>query len=241
MTMIIQMHKSLGITILQLLCLCVFSNAYALSNSYHLKSKHKHKHTLNIYKQQNSCPWFVILGLGYGNDQRMFHNDGQNVLERIALGKRIFYLNPVSVDLELGVQTGNTARLAVSQDKLDLMGGLQIDSTFKPTLDLLFGLKVYPISDSNFFIQLKGGAIYRRWQFSRASVNDIAEVNPQFQGGLGFNLTNYTNISLLYQYIYGRNPHFEVNEDASGHVSGIPSQNSILLNFSLYLDKETVH
>lgn len=91
---------------------------------------------------------------------------------------------------------------------------------------------------TNFFTQIKVGPIYRRWQFTRGSVNDLVKINPELQLGAGFDMNRIVSISLSYQRIFGNDPNFKIiSENCLAHVSGIPGENSVILGLSIYLDE----
>src|SRR5205814_85253 len=132
----------------------------------------------------------------------------------------------------------NTARLSVPESIQNQLGGLPVDSTIKPSLDLLLTGKVYPLSKRIFFTQIKVGAISRRWQFTRGSINDVSQVNPEIQVGIGYDINKLVSLSFSYQGVFGNNPDFKiVSEDCLAHVSGIPGESSIILGLSIYLDE----
>jgi hypothetical protein len=82
-------------------------------------------------------------------------------------------------------------RLDVTQDILDELGGLPIQSTIKPLLDLLVSIKRIPSNNGPLFSVLKGGIAYRRWQFeNRDSINDVAELAAEVQAGLGYTISD---------------------------------------------------
>ena len=183
-------------------------------------------------------PWSLEVGLGYGKYQNMLRSDGTTVLARIGIAKQIVRMQAFSAGIEMGVQSGNTARLSVPDSIENELGGLPVDSTIKPSLDLLLTAKVYPLTKRIFFTQIKAGAISRRWQFTRGSVNDVSKVNPEIQIGIGYDVNRVASVSLSYQGIFGNNPDFKiVTEDCLAHVSGIPGENSVILGLSVYLDE----
>ncbi len=178
--------------------------------------------------------WSVIASLGYTNYQNMYLNDGQTAVGRVAIGRELFTKQQTLFGLELGLQNGNSMRVGASQATLNKLGGLPIQSTVKPMLDLLLTAKTATFSTIPIFGQLKGGVAYRRWQFeNRTSVNDISNLAAEIQVGVGVPLNPTTSLSLLYQGIYGGSPNFTANSaDGTGHVSTIPVQQGILLSLS---------
>jgi len=180
-------------------------------------------------------PWSVTASLGYTDYQQAYQSDGQTALGRLAIDRALFIKKHTALGLELGVQNGNSMRLDAPQATLDVLGGLPIQSTVKPLLDLLATAKTEALGKSLVFAQVKGGIAYRRWQFEdRTSVSNLSNIAGELQAGFGIPLSQTTNLSLLYQGIYGGNPNFTVNAtNGTGHVSTIPIQQGALLSLSV--------
>lgn len=180
-------------------------------------------------------PWVVIGSLGYTRYQNISDciADGQTAIGRFAIGRELLNTRYSNFGLELGLQSGNTMRLDVSEAILDELGGMPIQTTMKPMLDILATVKIAPI-DSLLFAQIKGGGVYRYWQFDgRNSVKDISKINGEIQAGFGYSIGRLTAISLLYQGIYGSDPNFTLSATCpSGRVSALPTQQGVLLSFS---------
>ena len=191
--------------------------------------------TMGTLQATESHRWSVTASLGDTNYQSMYSDDGQTVLGRLALGRELFAQKQFTFGLELGVQNGNSMRLNVPQATLDELGGLPIQSTVKPMLDLLVTANTLRLGTSEFFGQLKGGIAYRRWQFDdRTSINNLSNMAGEIQAGIGYPISQTTTLSLLYQGIFGGNPDFSVNAtSATGSVSTIPIQQGVLLSLSL--------
>ncbi|KTC96813.1 hypothetical protein [Legionella feeleii] len=180
-------------------------------------------------------PWSITGSLGYTDYQNMYKADGQTGIGRFALGRDLLIYKQWIVGLEIGIQNGNDMRLGVSQATLDELGGLPIQSTVKPVLDVLATLEVPLWNTSALSGQLKGGVAYRRWQFNnRVSINDKSQLAGEVQAGLGYSISECTSLSLLYQGIFGSNPDFRVNAlQQTGQVANIPVQHGVLLGFSV--------
>lgn len=191
-------------------------------------------HTPTITKKikNNIYPWLLTASFGYTNVQNMYENDGQSALGRLAIGKEFFTAAQLNCGLEFGVESGNTMRFAASQLLLDELGGLPIQSTLKPMLDLLITLRTVPLEKTPMFGQLKGGLAYRHWQFDdRSSINDLSQLAGEVQAGLGAPISERINLAILYQGIFGGNPNFSVNVlEGMGHVDSIPIQQGVLLS-----------
>ncbi len=180
-------------------------------------------------------PWAVIGSLGWIGYQNS-DCDGQTAVGRFAIAKDLFNVPYSSFGLELGVQSGNTMHLDVPDSIIDELGGVPIQTTMKPMLDLLATVKVTP-PGSLFFAQFKGGAVYRHWQFdNRNSIPNLSKITAEIQAGIGYPISDLGSLSLLYQGINGGSPNFIVNEACpSGRVSALPIQQGVLLSFSLMI------
>jgi hypothetical protein len=188
--------------------------------------------------RERPLPWSLEVGLGYGRYLDMYRNDGNTVLYRLGVAKELMNIDWFHGGLELGAQSGDTARPRVSQTVLNQLGGLQIESTIKPLLDLLLTARVYPTC-SRVFGQIKIGAAWRNWQFTRTTISDVSRVNPELQLGIGYDISRLFRLSLSYQGIYGQNGGLESScATCSPRFWGnIPTQNSVILGMSILLDK----
>lgn len=182
-----------------------------------------------------SHPWSVTSSLGYTVYQDMYRSDGQTALGRLAIGRDAYTGRVLIWGLEVGVQSGNTMRYYPSQAAIDALGGLPIQTTVKPMLDVLATLKTASFGVIPVFVQLKGGAAYRRWQFNdRDSIHDKSQIAGEVQAGLGYAVSERSSVSVSYQGVFGRNPDFRFNADsATARVSNISVQNGVLLALTL--------
>lgn len=158
-------------------------------------------------------------------------------LGRFAIEHGLFHYNIGIIGLEIGIQNGNTMRMFTSEAVQDSLGGLPIQSTIKPMIDLLITLKTKTFCETGipFFAQFKFGAGYRQWQFNdRNTINDISQWAWETQAGLGYSINEKTNLSLLYQGLFGSNPNFIINTtNQIGHVTNMPIQHGVLLGLSI--------
>lgn len=206
--------------------------------------------TMGNIHQSEYRPWSVIGGLGYtwydfgyvggdSADRTAQHSigDGQTAFGRFAVARQITHFKFINLGLELGVQSGNTMRLDIPQDTLNLLGGLPIQANIKPMLDLLATATTEPLMNMPVFAVVKAGIAYRRMQINdRVTVNDLSQVGFEVQAGLGTNITDRAKLSLVYQGVFDGNTNFTVNTlVGTGHVSNIPAQNGVLLNLSYIL------
>ncbi|WP_298628105.1 hypothetical protein [uncultured Legionella sp.] len=185
----------------------------------------------------NQLNWTATGSLGYTVYEDMYRGDGGTAIGRLALGRELYRTSGMTLGLEVGVQNGNTMRYFPSQYIVDTLGGLPIRTTAKPMLDVLATLTTASMGTTPFFGVLKGGAAYRRWQFDdRNSINDLSKFAGEVQAGLGYTISEKTNLSLVYQGIYGSSPDFHLNVAAeTGHVDNIPMQHGVLLSFTVAL------
>jgi hypothetical protein len=181
-------------------------------------------------------PWSVTASLGYTSYEYGAHGTGQTPVGRLGIGKALCDFGATSFGLELGVQNGNTMHLFIPQSQLDALGGLPVEATITPLLDLLATLRISVASTSTVFIDLKGGAAYRRMYIDRDSVNSKSQFAGEFQGGVGMPITDSSTISILYQGVYGGSLDFTVNTTAfTGHIANIPVQNGVLISLNITL------
>lgn len=191
--------------------------------------------------------WSVIGSLGYTWYNNFYHGgvtadasaqtaigDGQTALERFAIARDLGAFKTVRLGVEIGVQSGNTARLNIPQSTIDSIGGLLPQVTIKPMLDLLAIASWQPMENSPLFGLIKPGIAYRRLQVNDSdSFNDLSEIAFELQAGLGMHISDRASLSLNYQGIFDNNTTYTVNTTTfTGHISNIPRQNGLLLSLS---------
>jgi hypothetical protein len=166
---------------------------------------------------------------GYGNVSGAYKQDGQVTQGRLALGLRVAEYKSLSFGAEAGVQSGNTMRLYPSDTFIAATGGLPVQSTLKPLLDILVTMKGQLFPGHRLFGTLKAGAAYRQLVFDdRSSTRDgLRKVNGELQAGLAFNLTNHATLTAFYQGIYsGANAGLAINSVGDVTISRIPTQHA---------------
>lgn len=181
------------------------------------------------------APWSVTASIGYTNFDNMYANEGQTPTGRLAFDKGLLNIKTIDIGVELGIQNGNSMRLNVSQADLDILGGAPIQTNVSPIVDLLATLTTAPLLNTPLFAQVKGGIAYRSWTFEdRTSINPISNVASEVQAGFGIALSKMSQLSLLYQGIYGGKASFIIDAtEEVGQVSSIPIQNSIFLSINV--------
>ncbi|MDF1646311.1 MAG: hypothetical protein P1U61_04920 [Legionellaceae bacterium] len=181
-------------------------------------------------------PWSVTASLGYTSYKYGADGSGQTPIGRFAIGKALCDVGQSSFGAELGVQNGNTMRLFIDQDALDVLGGLPIEATVTPMLDLLATLRVSLASNTPVFIDLKGGIVYRRMYIDRETISNKFQIGGEFQGGIGMPIADSSTLSLLYQGVYGGSLGYSANfATQTASIKNIPIQNGILLSLNITL------
>lgn len=183
--------------------------------------------TMGEPQLSNLSPVYLGAYGGYGGIERAYGQDGQFAQARLALGSRFYAYEGFMLGLELAVQSGDTLRLKASPAIIDAAGGLPIQSTLKPLVDLLVTVKGQFPSYSPLSYQLKGGIAYRQLDLNdRSSVKDsIGRVNGEFQAGLGYNVSEHAMVTAFYQGIYGSNRHnIRLNAINDITLHSIPTQ-----------------
>lgn len=178
--------------------------------------------------------WYVNLGMGYAKINQIQPSDAETIIGKVGLGKTLFrFPHGISAGAELGVQTGNTMRMGISQDQLNTLGGLPIQTTLKPILDFLATLKIK--TGKCLFLDTRFGAAYRSWQINdRETVNNLSDIRPELEIGLGSKINRRFNLSLLYQTIFSTPYSFTIDPvEDTAHVNNIPQQSGVLLIASI--------
>ena len=164
---------------------------------------------------------------GYGTIDGSYKQDGNVTQGRLSLG---WYTPPyysILFGAEVGVQSGNTWRLDASPELIQTIGGLPIQATLKPFVNVLLTAKYQLPATNPLSIIVKGGIAYRQLQLlERSSDQDtLNKVNGEFQGGLGYNLTEHVILTMLYQGIYSaNNAGANLNSVGDVTIANIPMQ-----------------
>lgn len=183
--------------------------------------------------EQHDTSWTVDGAFGMAFYPNMANHDGQSAMGRLSLGYALFSDIDAQLNLEAGIQSGNTMRLLLPKESIDVLGGLPIDAKMKPMLDILISAKVLPWSNSPMMMWLKGGITYRQLQLDRDSVPDLSQFSPEIQAGLGYQINQQAAIKLGYQYIFGKQSELIVNPLAEeGVLHHIPMQQALMLGVS---------
>ncbi|MBA2657424.1 MAG: hypothetical protein H0U70_10675 [Tatlockia sp.] len=182
----------------------------------------------------SSHAWSLNASLGYESYSDMYQKDGLTALSRLGIAVKIAEFKNFFLAVEAGIQSGTRMRLKVPFELLDEMGGLPLEITVKPMLDLL--LTAQTISSKNLSLSLiaKGGIAYRQQQLFRQSVNNLSQVNAEMQIGFGYKINKYAGLSLLYQHVFGGHPNFRYNSTTEkGHIDNITKEQGVLFGISI--------
>ncbi|WP_392537186.1 hypothetical protein [Legionella sp. 227] len=165
---------------------------------------------------------------GYGTVSGGYKNDGNVAQGRFTLGVNAKEYRQWILGGEVGIQSGNTMRLATSSSVLDPATDLLPQAILKPLIDLLFTVKGQIQPDKPLYYILKGGIAYRQLQLEdRTSTygDGLSKLAGEFQAGVGMNLTEHVQLNAIYQGIYSNN-NAGVYLDIAGNtpIAHIPTQ-----------------
>lgn len=157
----------------------------------------------------------------------MYNSDGEVAQGRFAIGAEAPKWRRVIFGGEVGIQSGNTMRLQASQSIIDSAGGLPIQTTLKPFIDVLGTIKWSFTENSSLALILKGGAAYRQLQLEdRTSSRDsLKRISGELQAGLSYQLNQRARLIGYYQRIFSGST-AEIKLQANGDVTidQIPTQ-----------------
>lgn len=177
--------------------------------------------------------WSLVASLGYGQYEQMYHSTGHVVIGRLALAAELLATTQSNFGLELGLQNGNNMILALAKKGVNTPC-CSVQANVTPMLDLLMTVNANLLSESLLYTQIKGGLAYRHWQTANDWINNRRDIAGEVQAGLGYPLTELTNLNLLYQGIYGINSRTHSNQVMfPGFLASIPVQHGILLGLSV--------
>lgn len=188
---------------------------------------------LHAHDESSLSRWGVGGALGMSYTSNTLNKSNQTALGRLSLGATLLSLSTWQTGIEIGVQSGTTFRLSLPKESIDSLGGVPIEVTMKPFLDVLAGLNLKPSSNVPMNLWLKGGAAFRMMQVDREEVNDLSQISPELQVGLGYEISRQATINLGYQVIWGQKPKLEVNlQNETAILQHIPMQQAVMLGFS---------
>jgi hypothetical protein len=177
-------------------------------------------------------PWKIEAAFGMADYAHVSTHDGQTAVGRMNLGYVITTLPFGQVSFDAGIQSGNSMRLVLPEESIDALGGMPVEATMKPMLDMLLGFQTHlaslPVS-----VSLKGGVAYRSMRLDRTSVPGLSGFSPEVQTSLGYAINEKTSINLSYQYVSGKKPELTINPlTETGVLRNMPLQQAFMLGFS---------
>ena len=179
-------------------------------------------------------PWSITASMGMGSFQYMESTHGQTALGRLAFD----YALTEYLGLEAGIQNGNHMRFALPHETVNILGGVPVEGTTKPLLDLLVTAKTPTFNSAlPLYGLIKGGAAYRQLQMDRETVNDLTQIAPEFQAGIGYKVSKHLDVGLMVQYVAGKNPNVQADAlTETGKIANIPTQVAVFLGLTLTLE-----
>lgn len=179
-------------------------------------------------------PWSITASVGNGKYQHVHSKGDAKALTRLALGNELMLSGDIALGLELGLQNGTRLQLEIPAETLALLDWLPVRANLGPMFDLLVTAKSDPLYGSSLFAQLKGGVAYRHWEVKHVPVNDISQLAGEIQAGFGYPLSALSTLNLLYQGVFGNDPHIQVNTvNKAVTMNNIPVLHAVLLGFSV--------
>ncbi|HAU0369099.1 TPA: hypothetical protein JBF73_07770 [Legionella pneumophila] len=177
--------------------------------------------------------WHITASMGMQSTEDVENSHGQSVIGRLA-----FQYMPIQhIGLELGIQSGDTMRFSAAKEMVDALGGVGVVGIIKPMMDVLITAKSPHVSSSlPLYASLKAGVAYRQLQMDRESLNDLYQIKPEFQAGLGYQINQRLDVSVLYQYVAGGDPKIQANPMTErGRILNIPNQKALFLGLTYTL------
>lgn len=177
--------------------------------------------------------WTIEALFGLADYSHALQRDGQSTMGRMSIGHLLLAKPSWQLGFETGIQTGNTMRLDLPKEAIDILGGIPIQAEMKPLLDLMLSVKAEPLTYFPMVVWLKSGVAWRNLQLDRTSVPDLSKFSPEIQLGFGYRISKQATVNMGYQYILGKKPELTVNSfNATGVLHNIPSQQAITIGFS---------
>lgn len=180
--------------------------------------------------------WGFSGSLGLTHYDSVYNNDGQSVMGRLSLNTQYNLSSFFALGIDAGIQNGNTMRLDIPKSTLDELGGEPVSILVKPMIDILVTAQITPFEDERIFGFLKGGVAYRQAQVDRNEVNDLSQISPELQAGIGYKLNDNLALHIEYQQVFGGNPDYRVDSlTETARITNIPTQQAVLLGLSILI------
>lgn len=178
---------------------------------------------------------YVEAAFGAAFDATSSWDGNQDAVGRLNLGSVFFTSPTLQAGLEAGIESGTTLHLPFSQEEVAPLGGVELEATLKPMLDVALSLRAEPLVEIPLFLSFKAGAAWRRLQSDRPSVAGSREVSPLLAACLGFRLYEQSALYLSYEWIGGQRPQLVVDEASeTATIRHLPSRQALLLGFSYF-------
>ncbi|WP_019218322.1 hypothetical protein [Legionella tunisiensis] len=178
-------------------------------------------------------PWVIDGAIGMASYSGAIDKARQVATGRISLGYVLTTKTYWQAALEAGLQSGNTLSLAFAREDIDALGGVEVEATLKPMLDVLLSLRSETLIDFPLFSWVKGGVAYRQMSVDKAAINSLKGFAPELMAGFGFQINEQTTAHLGYQILFGQNPTLTVDEaHETAIIRHMPTQQAVLLGFS---------
>jgi hypothetical protein len=185
------------------------------------------------YRESFSGSWTIDAAFGMGFYPATNIDNDHAAVGRLDIGYTLFKQPYWQAGIEAGVQNGNTLRLNIPKESIDILGGVPIEAQIKPMLDVLIDVKTATLADTPIIGWFKGGVAYRQLTVDHAEVNNLSEFAPEIQAGLGYQFNDQATITIGYQLIWGKNPELTVNPLAEiGVLNYLPTQQAVMIGFS---------
>lgn len=188
------------------------------------------KSLINEKFVKKNTSWIFSGSMGFYKINNMLEKDGESFFTRLSVEKIFAEKHNNLIGLEIGVQSGNQARLGMTDSQMDDLGGTAVLTTLKSEFDILFTLHRELISDVT-DLYVKVGGMYRQLTMDSSAINDLRKVNLEVQAGLSQNISENVSISLGYQGVFS--PGLELQTCSicnTADIRNIPSQHGVLFS-----------
>lgn len=183
----------------------------------------------SVISPQNPS-WIFSGSLGFYKVQDMLKKDGDTFFSRLSAEKIVLEKNNNTFGLEVGIQSGNQARLGMTDTQNNDLGGTSVMTTLKPEFDVLLTMH-RALKNNITFGYLKTGAVYRHLTMDRGTINDLRKVNFELQAGITQKISQTVSVSLGYQGMFSSG--LDLNTSSvtnTGSIKNIPSQHGLLFS-----------
>ena len=188
-----------------------------------------------LYKQFN--PYIEASGgMGFIKETKPYSKHTGFI--RLGLGAHKQILSHTYLGPELGIQTGGRYRLNTYKtnivDNYNYVG-LPVYYTIYPPIDVLLSIKQELFY--SFYVQAKLGGIHLNTMIDHVDIETHSGWQPEFQVGLGVDLTQQSRLSIGYQQFIGKPLKLKtINmENGTASLNQHPTWKALLLSINLSL------